>query len=266
MRLVEGIRTLPHEIEIFIYTNKDFVMPLNAKNVRYRFFPYKKWGLLGYNRGLWNKLRLTRFVHPYFLTWENRRTIEKSIDIYDTQIYIEDDIAFDHNAFNYWKEYKDICIRSGHNLGFLRVEYDSAKQGYLTDLKSWPVKTIEIEGQLFLVNDVDPYCAFWIYDQNELRSFVNSNEWEFEFEGYGIREKSAIGWHGTTMSRYKNTILPLFKDANGEHKLSDSCIVHHLPNNYVNSPRHLLLRFPKTHYASPAPSTLTLAYSRSHES
>ena len=45
---------------------------------------------------------------------------------------------------------------------------------------------------------------------------------------YGIREMSAIGWHGKNMSRYKATIIPLIKN-----KLNSSCFIKHLSNNHA---------------------------------
>ena len=45
---------------------------------------------------------------------------------------------------------------------------------------------------------------------------------------YGIREMSAIGWHGKNMSRYKATIIPLINK-----KLNSSCYIEHLSNNHA---------------------------------
>ena len=45
----------------------------------------------------------------------------------------------------------------------------------------------------------------------------------------GIREMSAIGWHGKNMFRYENTIIPLKKG----DKLNSGCFVNHLTNNHA---------------------------------
>jgi hypothetical protein len=246
-QVVNNLEGLNQEVQFFIYTNKDFNEILSAENIQFKIFPYKKWGLLGYNQALWNKLGLTTFVHPYYLAWENRKVIEKNIDEFDVQMYIEDDIAFNIDTFNYWIRYKDICSTHGFNLGFLRIEFDSNRQTYLTDLKKWPQKIIEIDDQLFLINDVNPYCAFWIYDRADLKEFIKTKEWKFQFSGEGIREKSAIGWHGTMMNRYKNTIIPLYKLSAREYLLPKSCMVHHIPNNYTGNRDSPLLMLPEAH-------------------
>ncbi len=216
-----------------------------SKNIHIKIHPYRGSGLLGYNNGLWNKLGLTRFVHPYYLTWENRRVAEQIIEDFDAQVYIEDDLAFTVDNFTYWLKYKDLCKGNGFNLGFLRVEYDSSNQAYLTDLLEWPQKTMELNGQRFMFNSSSPYCGLWIYDRSELKEFIKSKEWKFKFTGLGIREKSAIGWHGTMMDRYKGTLLPLHKASDGEYLLSKACIIHHIPNTYINDAVHCQLKLPK---------------------
>lgn len=161
-QVVENFEQLPHQVYFFIYTNEEFEIPLHAKNIQCKVYGYKKWGLFGYNGGIWGKLGLTAVVHPYYLTWENRKIVEETINDFDVQVYIEDDIAFDINTLNYWIDNKDICLSNQYNLGFLRIEFDNDSQAYFTDLVSWPQNTIEIDGQFFLVNDVNPYCGFWI--------------------------------------------------------------------------------------------------------
>jgi len=68
---------------------------------------------------------------------------------------------------------------------------------------------IELDDHKFLLNDVITYCAFWIYERDDLSKFALSKEWGFAFRGEGIREKSAIGWHGINMPGFKGTLVPL---------------------------------------------------------
>ena len=76
----------------------------------------------------------------------------------------------------------------------------------------------------------------WIYDKKELSKFINTKFWKFKWKGkniyafYGIREMSAIGWHGKNMQRYKATIIPLLKK-----KLNPGCYIKHLSNNHALS-------------------------------
>ena len=85
---------------------------------------------------------------------------------------------------------------------------------------------------------------FWIYDKKELKKFVESDEWRFKFKGYGIREMSAIGWHGKNMERYKGTIIPLRSTENNTYVVNDDCKVHHFPNNYIGSNEFCCIKLP----------------------
>jgi hypothetical protein len=244
-QVVDHLNALPHQVTIFIYTNRDLSAFFSQNNIVYKKYAYRKSGVLGYNDGIWNTLGLTRFVHPYYLTWENRKVVQEVITEFDAQMYLEDDIAFTAANMEYWVTQKDVCLRHHYNLGFLRVEYDDHNKTLLTDLFDWPTRKIEIEGQLFLLNDSSSYCGFWIYDREELQCFIKTKEWKFDFKGLGIREKSAIGWHGFMMNHYQGTLLPMVKDADGGLGLAGGCTVHHIPNTYINDPVHCQIELPR---------------------
>ena len=183
-------------------------------------------------------------VHPFYLTWENRKYVEKNIDNFDVQICLEDDIGFNAAAFEYWLRYKDICMRNNYNLGFLRTEMNATGEQYITDL-TVKLNTVKaMEDQQFLVNDNNAYCGFWIYDKKELKEFIKTKEWKFNFNGYGIREKSAIGWHGIGMKRYKGTLIPLEKNQQGLYETPAGCGIHHIPNNYIGPEVFCKIKFP----------------------
>ncbi len=239
--VIKNLELLPHEVNIFIYCNEDVNDYIESNKVVLKVYPYKKTKLLGYNNGIWNSLGMTQFVHPYYLSWENRKIITSIVDDYDIQIYLEDDIAFTNDNLNYWLSHKDICIAHSYNLGFLRFEKDLSNQLFLTDPNTIPTKQIKIKNQHFIVNDVNPYCGFWIYDRAELLQFVKSKEWNFKFKGLAIREKSAIGWHGSMMKRYINTIIPISSE-NDKKLLANECLVHHLPNNYIGHSVHCQIK------------------------
>jgi hypothetical protein len=245
-KVIENLNELKADVTIFIYSNQDLLPFINQKNVVHKKYSYNKRGVFGYNNGFWNRVGLTSLVHPYYLTWENRTVVNERIEEFDVQIYLEDDIAFTNRNLEYWVAYKDTCLRNQYNLGFLRIEYDPDNKALLTDLLHWPDQVVTIEGKPYLLNDSSAYCGFWIYDRQELKEFIKSKEWRFEFKGLGIREKSAIGWSGSMMTRYKGTVLPLFKDTDGELRLSGFSTVHHIPNTYVNDPVHCRIQLPRT--------------------
>ena len=212
-KIVKNYFVINKKAQIFIHTNK---MPnkYKIKNINYIVHDLK------------NK-------NPFYLAWMCRPFIEKQKKDYDYFIYSEDDILFNHKNFNYWLQYKKVCIQNKYNLGFLRIERKN-KKIFSTDLTHQINFKISVKNKIFAVNNINNYCALWIYDKTELNNFIRTKFWKFKWKGknmyafYGIREMSAIGWHGKNMSRYKATIIPLINK-----KLNSSCYIEHLSNNHA---------------------------------
>jgi hypothetical protein len=233
-KVLQSLAEIPQNIHVFIYTNKKFDLKSAYSNmvIEMKYVNYVELTFL--NRATYKHIPfvIRRHIDPYFLTWENRRYVERNIDKYDVQMYLEDDICFTNAAFEYWLKYKEFCKKNDYNIGFLRYEVNNDKI-YCTDLTSIPDKIIYIDGKLFLLNDNSPYCGFWIYDKSELYRFTKSKEWKFKFKEYKIREKSAIGWNGVKMKRYKGSIIPLKVIDRNTIAIHNDCKVHHLANNYI---------------------------------
>jgi hypothetical protein len=94
----------------------------------------------------------------------------------------------------------------------------------------------------------DTYCAMWIYDQQELNKWIDSEYWDlrkilpFKKGRDGcelmIREKSAYGLHHVKTTFYKTTIVPLT-----ECGFDPDCRLYHLANNYLNDPKMATIEF-----------------------
>ncbi|GEM_PF-2234556 len=241
--VIDNLLLIESEMNIFIYTNKKFKLFENYDNIKLLVYPYKSSIVSRFSfNSIFNKLGIKQLIHPYFLTWEHRKIVEENINEYDIQIYLEDDIKFTKDNLNYWLEFNEIVSRRGYNLGFLRIEFNGIEK-YLTDVTKSLNKIIHIENTAYIVNEVNPYCGFWIYSKKELKEFIRSKEWNFDFSNYGIREKAAIGWHGKNMNRYLNTIIPL-KEDDIQYMATQNCTVHHLPNNYLDHNSFCSLKFP----------------------
>ena len=240
--VINSLLELDSGIDIFLYTNEKFDLFRHSKNIKLLFYPYVNNKINFSYKSIFNKLGLKKLINPYYLTWENRKIIEDVVDTYDIQIYLEDDIKFTNTNLNYWLNYNEIVTKKGYNLGFFRVEFDETEK-MITDLTRPLTKMVSIDNIDYIVNDNNPYCGFWIYSKEELKQFIKSKEWKFDFKQYGIREKSAIGWHGKGMRRYKETIIPLKKEID-KYMTTDDCTVHHLPNNYINSNSFCSIKFP----------------------
>ena len=50
-------------------------------------------------------------------------------------------------------------------------------------------KFFEIEGQNFIVNDLENYCCFWIYTKKQFKTFLNS----FKIEEFPINNLREVG-------------------------------------------------------------------------
>jgi hypothetical protein len=218
-KIIEETNKYKYSTDIFIHTNSkelknaDFVEYLNGK-------------LTIIYHDLTN-------IHPYYLTWMCRDLMKIQINEYDIFVYIEDDILVPVNAIEYWLEHQEMMSKYNFNLGFLRIEVDTNNDEYVTDFTEGQYLTnvIELEGKKYCINDMNPYCAFWIYNKKEFNNFVDSKYYNINnIDGYMYREASAIGLHGAKTNWYKNTIIPIENEY-----ICNDCKIFHLPNNYVNN-------------------------------
>ena len=214
-KIIKNYQIISKKIDIFIHTNKVSKI-LESKNVKLIL------------HDLENK-------NPFYLSWLSRPMMEKQKDKYDCFIYSEDDILFSKKNFEYWLKHKEICLKNNHNLGFIRIEKKN-EEIFSTDITKKINYFLKINNKVFAINDVNSYCAFWIYDKKEFIKFTQSKFWNFTWKGknihafYGIREMSAIGWHGKNMSKYKYTLIPMTKN-----KLNKDSYILHLTNNHALS-------------------------------
>ena len=172
-------------------------------------------------------------IHPYYLTWMCRGMMKRQMDDYDIFMYIEDDILVPNKAIEYWINYTEQIEEDNYNLGFLRIERDNKNEEFITDLKrgEFFYKQISIKENSYCVNDINPYCAFWIYNKKEFKRFANSEYYDINnIDGYKYREGSAIGLHGLKTNWFKATVIPLIHNS-----LHDDCKIYHLPNNYARN-------------------------------
>jgi hypothetical protein len=94
-------------------------------------------------------------------------------------------------------------------------------------------RTLILDDVEFAINDVNPYCAFWMYDKDEFRKFCKSECYSLkelhQRDEYGVCETSAIGMNGKANIWYEGTLIPVIN--NQVHP--DSKVLH-LPNNFMN--------------------------------
>jgi hypothetical protein len=227
-KIIDETNNYQYETDIFIHTNnifsKDLLNTYNNGNINIIYYNLSE--------------NVFLLENPYYFPWVTRGFMKNQKNDYDIFIYIEDDILVPKNTINYWVDYKDKLLKENYNLGFIRIELDQSGNEYTPDLGIPPDnsfkpvlnKKIIIDNEDYIINNINPYCAFWIYDKNEFNRFVDSIFYDpVNIIGYEPRETIAIGLHGKNTNWYKNTVLPL-----KNNKLTSSCKIYNLPNNYIN--------------------------------
>ena len=146
-------------------------------------------------------------------------------------MYIEDDILVPKEAVDYWKELSPLLKKFNYNLGFVRIETKEGTE-YITDLAHGRVFSDFVvidDTHRCALNNINPYCAFWIYSKEDFHDFISSQYYDVNnIYDYGLRERCAIGLHGLGMNFYHGTLLPLRNNG-----LDPRCRIYHLPNNYA---------------------------------
>lgn len=225
--MLENFSTYHHSVDLFIHTNKSLNTQL----------------LIPYSNGKYEIIvhQLQSNLNPYYLTWLCRPLLKSQSDSYDVFMYHENDILIPQTAFDYWVQNKDVCIQNGYNLGFIRIDTKDNIE-YSSDIRYYDriTKTVKIENKDYIFNDVNPYCAFWIYDQSQFQKWSQHHYFNIEsIKGYGVPESSGIGVNGLKTEWYKGTVIPM----NGSG-LPDECKIYHMTSNFAKDPNSIFGKIP----------------------
>ena len=215
---INNLKKLPIKTDIFIHTHNDFFKDkeIDAKIIVHNIEA--------------NELK------KGYLTWRVRSLMEKHLDKYKYYIYLEHDIKFTKENFDYWLEYKKKLHDKKLNLGFVVYENSNDKKpNYAVHVVEKFSRYKEIKSQKYFINEVDNYCCFWIYDNYDFKNFINSKWWNFKTKltnyrhYYGVTETAALGLHAFNINYFKGTVLPTI-----QNNLDKRCFVEHITNNYLN--------------------------------
>lgn len=215
---IESLKKLSQKVDIFIHTHNSFLddKKIDAKIIIHDIEEDKL------NKG--------------YLTWLCRPLIEKQINDYQYFMYIEHDIKFTQNNFEYYIDHKDKLTKNSFHLGYLIYEKNQIDQNrYCIHVSKKMNKFIMIDNKKFFLNDFENYSCFWLYEQKTLKKFINSKFWKFNKKltnfrhNYGITERSALGYHAFNINYFKGTVLPEVNN-----KPDERCFIEHITNNYFN--------------------------------
>lgn len=187
--------------------------------------------------------------HPFLLAWSHYSIFEEKIKnpAFTHFIYLEDDIKFTQNNFNYWIQARDLLKSKDAIPAFFRYELNTNTKFYSTDvlkkMSIYDCNIIDINKNKYFINIVYPYQAMYLYDKELMLELLNSPCFNPDFDHgifksifplmpFNIREKAALGLTFVTNSKiYRSrTFLPFDKEKN---QLEKDCLIHHISNNYT---------------------------------
>ena len=213
---IANLKTLSIKNDIFVHTHTEFLddKKLDAKIIKHKI----------------NDNDLGKG----YLTWKCRSLMEEQKNDYKYFAYLEHDIKFSEVNLQYWLKYQDQLDKKNYHLGFLIYERNkSDNQNYSIHIVKKLSKYLDIEGKKFVVNNLENYCCFWIYNKNQFHKFLKSKWWSFKKRAhnfrhnYGITERASIGFHSFNMNYFKATLIPEI-----ENQADPDCFIEHMTNNY----------------------------------
>ena len=213
---IENLKTLSIKNDIFVHTHNEFLddKKLDARIIKHQI----------------NDNDLDKG----YLTWKCRSLMEEQKNDYEYFCYLEHDIKFSEDNLQYWLKYQDQLDKKNYHLGFLIYEKNNLdNKNYSIHIVRKLNKYLNIEGKKFVINDLENYCCFWIYNKDQFHKFLRSKWWSFKKRAhnfrhnYGITERSSIGFHSFNMNYFKATLLPEI-----DKQPDPNCFIEHMTNNY----------------------------------
>ena len=213
---IANLKTLSIDNDIFVHTHNEF---LDDKNLDARIIKHQ----INHND-----------LDKGYLTWKCRSLMEEQKDDYKYFSYLEHDIKFSEVNLQYWLKYQDRLGKKNYHLGFLIYEKNNSdNKNYSIHIVRKLNKYLNIDGKKFVINDLENYCCFWIYNKDQFHKFLKSKWWSFKKRAhnfrhnYGITERSSIGFHSFNMNYFKATLLPEI-----DNQPDPNCFIEHMTNNY----------------------------------
>ena len=213
---IENLKTLSIKNDIFVHAHNEFLddKKLDARIIKHQI----------------NDNDLDKG----YLTWKCRSLMEEQKNDYEYFCYLEHDIKFSEVNLQYWLKYQDQLNKKKYHLGFLIYEKNNSDNlNYSIHIVRKLNKYLNIEGKKFVINDLENYCCFWIYNKDQFHKFLRSKWWSFKKRAhnfrhnYGITERSSIGFHSFNMNYFKATLLPEI-----DNQPDPNCFLEHMTNNY----------------------------------
>lgn len=237
IEVVEGLKTIQASIELTIICNeipndlKNLLKVFSTDNFKLDFFIPKGLG------------------HPYLLSWSHYLIFKSKLSDINIShfLYLEDDLKFTKNNFNYWVKSRGILKDLNGYPAFFRYEKNNSFKQYSTDVPEpmsiYDCKVIGTSCGDYFINIVYPYQGMYLYDRELMLEYFNSPSFNPDFDHgifnslfaskpFNIREKAALGLTYLNIPKgfRSRTFLPYNQK---ENILESECLIHHIPNNYT---------------------------------
>ncbi len=190
--------------------------------------------------------------NPWDLTWCHKPIIESEFvngnhGRYTHFIYLESDIRLSFVNFCYFLEFRERLSSFGLLPAFVRVEYSSARHGFVSSDVFWPVYVPAQSyiglGDTALVNMPNPYNPFFILDVELAKEYVGSRSFDhkasLEMAPWAVADRSAMGLcFENVPPRFQSRYLVPVSRRTG--MVPAFAWAWHLPNNYADNPNSVL--------------------------
>ena len=181
----------------------------------------------------------TGLGHPYLLTWSHFHVFRQKLEQNFTHfLYLEDDLLFTQENFEYWLSANQELQSRGLIPGFLRIEHNNIdKEWYSSDIEEVQYYSecpkIVSKKNITYLNLQFPYQGMYLLDRNQFLKHINGKSCNPDFGMWLIRESAAQGLTFVDVPEgFNSTIVLPYNSTNKE--IEKKCMVHHLPNNYAH--------------------------------
>lgn len=185
----------------------------------------------------------TLLGHPFLLTWVHL-AVFRTLFAQDPDIthflYLEDDILIEPRNVAYWLRGRDALRPHGFIPSFIRYEINHADGlEYSSDVVERHIRsqlpTVPISPDYAYLSLRQPYQGMYLMDRELMEEHLNGPSSSPDFGPWPIREKAAQGLTFTAVPKgfFARNLVGFDLTANA---LDRGCLIHHLPDNYANSP------------------------------
>ena len=180
--------------------------------------------------------------HPYLLTWIHKdvfKHLVKTRPNISYYLYLEDDIYLTQDNIEYYLEGNIKLEKMGFIPSFVRYEiYNSEK--YAIDIIKKQIfnamPRVQFDDNYAYVNLSYPYQGLYLLSANMMKEYFNSPAYNPDYNPvWPIREMSTatISFYNVPNGYTSRNLVGCNIKNNTVH-FDERCLIHHLPNKYVN--------------------------------